>query len=107
MQRTVGYARAAELSFTGDMITADDALKMGLVNHVVSPERLMPEAMALAERIAKNPAPALRMTKRLLRTAQHARLEEVLELSAAMQALAHHTPEHHQAVDAFVAAMKK
>ncbi len=107
LQRTIGYAKAAELSFTGDMIDAQQALQLGLVNHVVPHDRLMAEATALAERIAANPAPALRMTKRLLRTAQHARLAEVLELSAALQALSHHTDEHRQAVDAFVAAMKK
>lgn len=101
LQRAIGYQRAAELSFTGDMIDAQTALAIGLVTRVVPPDLLMPSARELARRIAANPAPALRMTKRLLRQAQTARLDETLQLSAALQALAHHTPEHDQAVAAF------
>jgi len=55
----------------------------------------------LAERIARNPGPALRMTKRLLREGQHVRLESLLELSAGYQAIAHRTPHHAEAVNAF------
>jgi enoyl-CoA hydratase/carnithine racemase len=101
LQRAIGYQRAAELSFTGDMIDAQTALAIGLVTRVVPPDLLMPSARELAARIAANPAPALRMAKRLLRQAQTARLDETLQLSAALQALAHHTPEHDQAVAAF------
>ena len=103
LQRVVGYQRAAELSFTGEMIDAQAALAMGLVLQVVPHDELMAAARALAARIAQNPAPALRMAKRLLRQAQTARLDETLQLSAALQALAHHTPEHDQAVQAFFA----
>lgn len=103
LQRAVGYQRAAEMSFTGDMIDAQTALAYGLVSRVVAPEALMDEARALAARIAANPGPALRMAKRLLRQAQTARLDETLQLSAALQALAHHTTEHDQAVEAFFA----
>jgi enoyl-CoA hydratase/carnithine racemase len=70
---------------------------------VVPPERLLPEAHALAERIARNPGGALRLSKRLLREAQSARLESVLELSAAGQALMHVSPEHETAVAAYFA----
>jgi enoyl-CoA hydratase/carnithine racemase len=107
LQRAVGYQRAAELSFTGDMISAADALAMGVVTRVVPPEQLLPAAKELAARIAANPGPALRMTKRLLRQAQVARLDETLQLSAALQALAHRTPEHAVAVAAFLDSMKK
>jgi len=47
------------------------------------------------------------MAKRLIREGQHMRLDSLLELSAAFQALAHHTPEHDRAIDAFLASMKK
>ncbi len=103
LQRAIGYQRAAELTFTGDAIDAQAALAMGLVTRVVAPEALMPSARDLAARIAANPAPALRMAKQLLRQAQTARLDETLQLSAALQALAHHTPEHDAAVAAFFA----
>jgi enoyl-CoA hydratase/carnithine racemase len=103
LQRAIGYQRAAELTFTGDSIDAQAALAMGLVTRVVAPEALMPSARDLAARMAANPAPALRMAKQLLRQAQTARLDETLQLSAALQALAHHTPEHDAAVAAFFA----
>lgn len=94
LARVVGLARAYELSFTGDTIDAEEALRIGLVTHLVPDEELMPSALALAGRIARNPAPALRMTKRLIREGVHSRLDTVLQLSAAFQALSHHTEEH-------------
>jgi enoyl-CoA hydratase/carnithine racemase len=107
LPRAVGLSKAAELTFTGDAIDAAEALACGLVSKVVPAERLMDEARALAARIAANPGPALRMAKRLLREGQHVRLDTLLEMSAAFQALAHQTPEHAQALDAFVASMKR
>jgi len=107
VQRVIGYARAAELTFTGDTIDAQTALSIGLVTRVVAPDALMDAARELAARIAVNSGPALRMTKRLLRQAQTGRLDETLELSATMQALAHHTPEHDASVAAFVAQLAK
>ncbi len=107
LPRVVGMSKAAELTFTGDTIDAAQALACGLVSRVVAAGELMAEAMALAQRIAANPGPALRMSKRLLREGQHTRLDTLLEMSAAMQALAHHTPEHGAAIDAFLASMKR
>lgn len=103
LQRAIGYQRAAEMSFTGEMIDAQTALSYGLVSRVVAPDALMDTARDLAARIAANPGPALRMAKRLLRQAQTSRLDETLQMSAALQALAHHTPEHDQAIADFFA----
>ena len=102
LPRAVGMSRAAEMSFTGDAIDAAEALACGLVSRVVVHERLMDEARALAARIAKNPGPTLRMTKRLLREGQHMRLESLLEMSAGFQAIAHKTSQHREAVMAFI-----
>lgn len=102
LARAVGYARAAELFFTGERFKPAEALEMGLISKVVPADALMDEAMALAGKIAANPQRALRMTKRLLREAQNQRLSDVLELSAAFQALAHETEDHAEAVDAFL-----
>lgn len=107
LPRVVGMSKACEMTFTGDTIDAAEALASGLVSRVVPPDELMPTALALAQRIAANPAPALRMAKRLMREGQHMRLDSLLEMSAAFQAIAHHTPEHEQAIDTFVAGMKK
>jgi 2-(1,2-epoxy-1,2-dihydrophenyl)acetyl-CoA isomerase len=102
LPRTVGLANAAELILTGDTIGAMQAKAMGLVSQVVPAEQLLPAADALAQRVVANPARALRLAKRLLREGQQQRLSDVLELSAAMQALAHETADHTEAVDAFL-----
>lgn len=101
LTQAVGPSRAAELILTGDMLSAEEALKVGLVSRVVADECLLDEARALAARVAANPRRSLRLSKRLLREARHARLADVLELSAAFQALAHETADHKEAVDAF------
>lgn len=102
LPRAVGAARAAEMAFTGDAVDAATALEWGLVSRVVEPEQLLPAAHELARRVAANPPQALRMTKKLLREGQHQSLESLLELSASMQALAHHTRDHQEAVAAML-----
>jgi enoyl-CoA hydratase/carnithine racemase len=102
LPRAVGLSKASELMFTGDTIDAATALAIGLVSKVVPAAQLMSEVNALAERIASNPARALRLTKRLVREGQQQRLADVLELSAAFQALAHETEDHAEALDAML-----
>ena len=106
LQRVVGLSKACEMSFTGDAIDAHQALACGLVSKVVPADRLMDEARALAGRIAVNPGGALRMSKKLIREAQHQRLDSILELSAALQSIAHTTDEHTQAVEALTARIQ-
>lgn len=101
LTKVIGPARAAEMALTGDRITAETAREWGLVNQVVEPEELLDAAHALAERIAVNPPHAVRMAKRLLRESQHLPLNSLLDMSAGMQALAHHTADHREALDAF------
>ena len=101
LTKAVGPARAAEMALTGDRVDAATALDWGLVSRVVEPEELMDAARELAGRVAKNPPHSVRMAKKLLREAQHQSLESLLELSAAMQALAHHTRDHREALAAF------
>jgi 2-(1,2-epoxy-1,2-dihydrophenyl)acetyl-CoA isomerase len=104
LPRAIGRSRAAEMAYTGRTIDAAKALEYGLVSSVVQPDELMPAAMELAQEIAVHSGHALRMTKRLMREAEHASLATLLEMSAAFQALAHHTPEHEQALDVFLAS---
>jgi enoyl-CoA hydratase/carnithine racemase len=101
LTNAIGATHAAELVLTGDTIDAEEAKRIGLVTRVVADDKLMDEARALAERVAVNPPRTVRLAKRLLREAQHTRLHDVLELSAAFQALAHETPDHREAVNAF------
>lgn len=98
LPRAVGYARAAEMTFTGDRIDAATALEWGMVSRVVPHDDLLSEARALAERITKNPPHALRMAKRLLQESRNGSLESTLGLAAAMQPLAHGDTEHQQRI---------
>jgi enoyl-CoA hydratase/carnithine racemase len=102
LPRVVGMSKACEMAFTGEALTAQEALACGLVSRVVTHESLMETAMALARKIAANPGGVLRMTKRLLREGERATLESLLEISASYQAIAHMEPDHHEAVRAFV-----
>jgi enoyl-CoA hydratase/carnithine racemase len=102
LPRAVGFSKACEMAFTGDPIDAQEALACGLVSRVVPDAELLATAKALAQRIAANPPHALRMTKRLLREGRQASLATLLEFSAGLQALAHDTADHKEAVAAFL-----
>src|SRR5437016_9759572 len=66
LPRVVGMAKACEMIFTGQIIDADEALRLGLVSQVVSPEDLLPTAHDLARRIAAGPPVAIRLAQRSL-----------------------------------------
>lgn len=101
LPRLIGPARAAQMFFTGEVIDAATALDWGLVSNVVADDVLQDEAMAMARAISLQPPDVLRLTKRLLREGERAPYETVLELSAAFQAMAQHTEDHREAIDAF------
>ena len=98
LPRAIGYERAAEMTFTGDRVDADTALAWGMVSRVVPHDELLASAHDLAERIAKNPAHAVRMAKRLMLESRTGPLESTLGMAAAMQPLAHQDPDHHQRI---------
>jgi len=100
LPRNIGYARAAELLFTARSIDAATAAEWGLVNRVVAHDDLMTEALAVAAQVAAQPPQALRMAKTLLRQSRDTTFDQMLEMSAAMQALAHLTEDHQEGVAA-------
>ena len=102
LPRAVGASKAAEMVFTGEMLTAEEALACGLVSKVVPHDQLLDEANLLAEKMAANPGQSLRMSKRLLREAEKSDLDALLELSAGFQAIAHKSAQHREAVTAFI-----
>ncbi len=102
LPRIIGFSKATELSLTGETITAAEALRIGLVSEVVADDRLIDKANEIAAKIAANPPHAVRMTKRLLREAQSADLKNILEMSAAMQSIAHATKDNDEAINAFI-----
>ncbi|MBV8870476.1 MAG: crotonase/enoyl-CoA hydratase family protein [Acetobacteraceae bacterium] len=102
LPRAVGYSKACEMAFTGEMIGAREALACGLVSRVVPDGELLGAARGLAERISANPSHAVRMTKRLLMEGRNTRMDTLLEMAAAMQSLVHATADHREAVAAFL-----
>jgi enoyl-CoA hydratase/carnithine racemase len=76
LPRIVGYAKAAEISFTGRTLLADEALELGLVNHVVAPEELQAFSRNLASEIAANAPLAVRAIKRMMRAAETETFEQ-------------------------------
>ncbi|MGE3302064.1 MAG: crotonase/enoyl-CoA hydratase family protein [Hyphomonadaceae bacterium] len=102
LPRVIGMSRASELLFTGDLIDAETARAWGLVSSVVPGAELMAAARALALRIAEQPPQALRAAKVLLRQGQSASYDQMMELSAAAQAVMHHTADHEEGVRALL-----
>ena len=102
LPRIVGMSRAAEMAFTGEMLDAEQALAWNLISRVVPHDSLMATAREMAGRIAQHASHGLRLTKRLMREGIHSRLDTVLEMSAVYQAVSHKTPDHSEAVNAFI-----
>jgi enoyl-CoA hydratase/carnithine racemase len=76
LPRLIGYARAAEIAFTGRTLTAKECLEVGLVNRVVSDAELPTAARELALEIAANAPLAVRATKRMMRMAETETFEQ-------------------------------
>lgn len=101
LPRILGMSKALELSLTGEMLDAEQALACGWVSRLVEEDELKAAARALADRIATNPPHAVRMTKRLVREGMRTDLGTLLDLSAAYQSIAHMTDDHAEAISAF------
>ncbi len=101
LPKIIGLAKASELFFTGDVIPADEAMRIGLISKVVPDTELMAEAQKLASRMALQPPDVLRMTKKMLREGMSASFDAMLDMSAGFQALAHLTEDHQEALAAF------
>jgi 2-(1,2-epoxy-1,2-dihydrophenyl)acetyl-CoA isomerase len=85
LPQLVGPAKAAELFYTGDMIDAAEALRLGIVNRVVPPAQLESEVRALAQKIAQGPAVAIRAVKRILFGRDQEELTALLNLEVEHQ----------------------
>lgn len=102
LPRLVGFHKAAELMFTGDLIDAGEAERIGLINRVVPHAELAQHARALAERLARGPTRAIGLCKRTLNIGTTADLAAVLEAEAEGQGLASQTEDHWEGVQAFL-----
>jgi len=102
LQRLVGYQRAAELTFSGRAISAMEALTLGIVLEVVAPDMVLARAEELAHQFAGKPPQALRLSKRLMKSARRMELADFLDQCAAFQGMCHNTADHLEAVSAML-----
>jgi enoyl-CoA hydratase len=99
----VGVAKAKELLFTGDVVRADDALRLGLVNHVHPSDEVLDRALAFAARLAQGPAFAIQATKSLVNLTLRTLGEQVVTQGLALEMLSQDTDYHRTAVARFLA----
>ena len=101
LPRLVGLGRATEILMTGDFVEAEEAERIGLYNRVVPDERVLPEALELAARLARGPARAIAVTKRALEDEAVMGLEDALEAEARAQAACMRDPDFREAYEAW------
>lgn len=106
LPRIVGMPRAMELLLTGDAVTAEDALEMGLVNRVVKHDSLMEETLRFANRIASKPPLAVRMMKRAVHQSLTSSLRSHLDYISSQISLLSQTRDHQEAARAFLEKRK-
>jgi enoyl-CoA hydratase len=102
LTRRVGAARAMELLLTGNTVSAEEALAMGLVNAVVPPAELLPRARATAQKIGEKAPRAIAATKRAVRRAAELPLEQGNELERELFALLFATADQKEGMRAFL-----
>ncbi|MFQ5490128.1 MAG: enoyl-CoA hydratase-related protein [Phycisphaerae bacterium] len=102
LPRLVGVGKALEMCFTGQKVSAKEALGMGLVNRVVPPEQLSEATLELAAKLAKLPTKAIGLTKRLINQSYSQDLAAQLEAEAFAQTTAAKTADHIEGVRAFL-----
>ncbi len=103
LARRVGVAKAKELCFTGDMVSAAEALRLGLVDAVVPLDELMPKVKALAARIAGNGPLAVAECKRLIHMGQSMSLDHALAMEQRSFGLLFASDDQREGMDAFLA----
>ena len=101
LPRLVGTARALELLWTGDFVAAEEALAIGLVNHVYSDVELMQQTLELAKRLAGAPPIQVRDIKKLTYQSLRTDLRTSLESVAANMAVVQSTADYKEAIQAF------
>jgi len=107
LPRLVGKAKAMELILTGDIITADDAAAIGLVNKVTEPEALMDEAYALAARIIKNAPLAVQYSKKAIRDGiECTDMDKAIDIEAELFAKCFATEDQKEGMGAFLEKRK-
>jgi enoyl-CoA hydratase len=107
LPRLVGLGRARELIYTGRMVDADEALRIGLANLVVPDAEVVDRALALAGEIAKNGRLAVRGAKRALNALSRPGQENALAFESSVQAVLFDSDDKKARMDAFLSKQKK
>jgi 2-(1,2-epoxy-1,2-dihydrophenyl)acetyl-CoA isomerase len=102
LPRIVGTAKACELIFTGEIIDAQEALRLGIVSALYPPEELMPAALGLARKIADGPPVAIRLAKRAIYHNLECDLRQALEFETFAQNICYETEDAAEGIRAFV-----
>lgn len=102
LPRRIGIAKAKELIFTGEMISAQEAERLGLVNHVTEPEKLMDAAMALAEKILKNAPLALAYAKAAIDRGAETDIDTGIAVENELFAMCYATEDQKNGMKAFL-----
>tara|TARA_Y100000766_G_scaffold237778_1_gene214091 strand:+ start:208 stop:1026 length:819 start_codon:yes stop_codon:yes gene_type:complete len=102
LERLVGYGKAHEMIMTGDMVPAEEAHRIGLVNHVVAPEELESTVMAMARRIGSKSSHALRVGKQTVRAALDEGLTDGVAIEAEAFAMLFDSEDKEIGVQAFM-----
>ncbi|MDA1188517.1 MAG: enoyl-CoA hydratase-related protein [Chloroflexi bacterium] len=102
LPRLIGLGNTLLLQYTGDMIPADDAYRMGIVSQVVPHDDLMGTVMDLAQRLAQGPTYSIALIKKLVQQSLKVNFEESMKLAGPAQALARKTHDHREGVQAFL-----
>ncbi|MDB5488562.1 MAG: enoyl-CoA hydratase [Reyranella sp.] len=101
LTRLVGLGRALELLLTGDFIDAQEAARLGIINHVVPSDELENKTYSLARRIAANPPLSVQTTKRLTYQSFQNDMITALELASSQAVIMMNSDDHKEAVSAF------
>ena len=102
LTQLVGSAKARELYFLSDRVSAEEALRLGLANWVVEPDQLQAKTMEIARRLANGPTVAYRYMKENLNRAMAGEVEDCLDLEATHHVHCGQTEDHREATKAFV-----
>jgi len=102
LPRLIGVCRAKELIYTGDIIGAEEAFRLGLVNRVVPVDQLMPAAKELAKKIATKSAAALKLAKTAINRGMQTNLESGLKYEYELYSLALSLEDKVEGVNAFL-----
>ncbi|PCH69658.1 MAG: enoyl-CoA hydratase [Rhodobacteraceae bacterium] len=100
--RRLGHQKAMDLTFSGRIVLADEALELGMVLEVTPHDQLLQRTRERAAVIAAKPPRTVRTAKRLMRNAERMDLPDFLNAAAGYQALMHQTADHHEALAAFI-----